>query len=188
MGKQGKAITLLVPADLPKWRRMARDLGQTAIVQRLAIDEETISTVQAAKAEAAVTQEQERQPYSEQSPTRYNKQERQPYSEQPPIRRNKQERDSYSEQPTVRRNKQERDSYSEQPTIRYSKQVSVDRELEQEYSRSERPQRDNRFSRSTGKPKTRTFAASEPQYRTARKKFGTAPARRTNNSKRAVSR
>ncbi len=39
MGRQGKAITLLVPSDLPKWRRMARSLGQAVSLQRLAIDE-----------------------------------------------------------------------------------------------------------------------------------------------------
>jgi ATP-dependent RNA helicase DeaD len=45
MGTQGKAITLLVPSDVGKWRRMARNLGQSAIVQRLKIDEEAIVKV-----------------------------------------------------------------------------------------------------------------------------------------------
>lgn len=40
MGRQGKAITLLVPADVPKWRQMARTLGQAVSLQRLVIDEE----------------------------------------------------------------------------------------------------------------------------------------------------
>src|SRR5690348_11163806 len=39
MGRQGKAITLLVPADVSKWRRMARSLGQAVTLQKLAIDE-----------------------------------------------------------------------------------------------------------------------------------------------------
>ena len=39
MGRQGKAITLLAPADVSKWRRMTRSLGQSAAVQKLAIDE-----------------------------------------------------------------------------------------------------------------------------------------------------
>lgn len=39
MGRQGKAITLLVPSELPKWRRMARHLGQTVALQRLVLDE-----------------------------------------------------------------------------------------------------------------------------------------------------
>lgn len=158
MGKQGKAITLLVPADLPKWRRMARDLGQTATVQRLAIDEETINIIQAAKAEAAVTQEPEYKPYSKQSP--------------------------------VRDYKQEREQHSEQSPVRDYKQVSPnqDREREREYTRPDRSKRDNRFSRSTGKPKARAFAATEPQYRTARRKSGAAPTRRANVSRPSFSR
>lgn len=39
MGRQGKAITLLVPSDVPKWRHMARNLGQVVSLQRLVIDE-----------------------------------------------------------------------------------------------------------------------------------------------------
>jgi ATP-dependent RNA helicase DeaD len=39
MGRQGKAITLLVPSDVPKWRRMARNLGQVVLLQHLVIDE-----------------------------------------------------------------------------------------------------------------------------------------------------
>ncbi|MBO0795815.1 MAG: DEAD/DEAH box helicase, partial [Ktedonobacteraceae bacterium] len=45
MGRQGKAITLLAPSDVPKWRRMARSLGQAVAVQRLAIDKEAIVPV-----------------------------------------------------------------------------------------------------------------------------------------------
>jgi ATP-dependent RNA helicase DeaD len=43
MGKQGKAITLLSPADVGKWRRMARDLGQKVVLERLDIDEEAMT-------------------------------------------------------------------------------------------------------------------------------------------------
>jgi ATP-dependent RNA helicase DeaD len=59
MGQQGKAITLLVPADVPKWRRMARSLGQAVTLQRLAIDEEAIITLAQIKPEASITQEPE---------------------------------------------------------------------------------------------------------------------------------
>ncbi len=38
MGREGKAITLLAPADLPQWKRMTRNLEQPVAVQRLAID------------------------------------------------------------------------------------------------------------------------------------------------------
>src|SRR5437868_6503032 len=59
MGRQGKAITLLVPSDLPKWRRMARNLGQAVTLQRLAIDEEALVTPLSARPEAPVTPEEE---------------------------------------------------------------------------------------------------------------------------------
>jgi ATP-dependent RNA helicase DeaD len=39
MGRQGKAITLLVPSEVPKWRRMARSLGQAVILQRFSLDD-----------------------------------------------------------------------------------------------------------------------------------------------------
>jgi ATP-dependent RNA helicase DeaD len=56
MGQQGKAITLLVPADMPKWRRMAHSLGQAVTLQRLVIDEEAIVTLAQTKTEVATTQ------------------------------------------------------------------------------------------------------------------------------------
>ena len=44
MGKQGKAITLLVPSDVPKWRRMSRNLGQTVSLRKLTIDPDAAET------------------------------------------------------------------------------------------------------------------------------------------------
>src|SRR3989442_15952087 len=58
MGRQGKAITLLVPSDLPKWRRMARSLGQAVSLQRLVIEEEALVTPLSARPEAPVTSEE----------------------------------------------------------------------------------------------------------------------------------
>ncbi|HCI78195.1 MAG TPA: hypothetical protein DHW02_00730 [Ktedonobacter sp.] len=44
MGKQGKAITLLVPSDVAKWKRMSRSLGQNVSLQKLAIDPNAAET------------------------------------------------------------------------------------------------------------------------------------------------
>jgi ATP-dependent RNA helicase DeaD len=71
MGRQGKAITLLVPSDIPKWRRMARSLGQAVALQRLVIDEEAIVTLPQVKPEISVTQEPEQN--SEQRSVRSHK-------------------------------------------------------------------------------------------------------------------
>jgi ATP-dependent RNA helicase DeaD len=57
MGRQGKAITLLVPADVPKWRRMAHNLGQGVALQQLVINEEALVTKPLASPEASITQE-----------------------------------------------------------------------------------------------------------------------------------
>lgn len=51
MGRQGKAITLLAPSDLYKWRRMTRNLGQTVALQRLVIDEQVLVTSPLANSE-----------------------------------------------------------------------------------------------------------------------------------------
>src|SRR2546421_9699516 len=71
MGRRGKAITLLVPSDVPKWRRMARSLGQGAALQRLAIDEKALVTPPLASPEASRIQEHEQS--SEQRPERDRK-------------------------------------------------------------------------------------------------------------------
>ena len=59
MGRQGKAITLLVPSDVPKWRRMARNLGQKVSLQRLAIDANAAETITTFKPEVFVEPEEE---------------------------------------------------------------------------------------------------------------------------------
>lgn len=59
MGRQGKAITLLAPADVPKWRRMARSLGQAVTLQRLSIDEEVRVTLPLAVPEITPVRELE---------------------------------------------------------------------------------------------------------------------------------
>jgi ATP-dependent RNA helicase DeaD len=59
MGRQGKAITLLVPSDIPKWRRMVHHLGQGVALQKLAIDMEAFMTFPPARPEAARKQEDE---------------------------------------------------------------------------------------------------------------------------------
>jgi len=68
MGRQGKAITLLVPSDVPKWRRMTRSLGQVVALQRLVLDEQAIVTIPLAKSTDVVTQEHRQN--SEQRPVR----------------------------------------------------------------------------------------------------------------------
>jgi ATP-dependent RNA helicase DeaD len=72
MGREGKAITLLAPSEVPTWRRMARNLGQVVALQRLALDEEAVVTLPSAKREAAVPYEHVQN--HEQQPVRNRKQ------------------------------------------------------------------------------------------------------------------
>lgn len=59
MGRHGKAITLLVPTEIPQWRRMTRSLGQAVALQRLALDEEAMASIPGTRPEAARTREDE---------------------------------------------------------------------------------------------------------------------------------
>ncbi len=59
MGRQGKAITLLVPSDVPKWRRMARNLGQVVVLRKLVIEEEAFVAFPPVGPEIARKQEYE---------------------------------------------------------------------------------------------------------------------------------
>lgn len=73
MGHQGKAITLLAPADVSKWRRMARSLGQAVVLQKLAINEEALATVQLARSELAAIAAERIESLDEQRPVRARK-------------------------------------------------------------------------------------------------------------------
>jgi ATP-dependent RNA helicase DeaD len=71
MGRQGKAITLVAPSDVSRWKVMARSLGQVVALQQLVIDEEALDNMPCAKPEAPVTREFEQK--IEQKPERGSK-------------------------------------------------------------------------------------------------------------------
>lgn len=60
MGRQGRAITLLVPSEVPQWRRMARRLGQAVVLQRLTVDDDASGALSPALPATSETQEHER--------------------------------------------------------------------------------------------------------------------------------
>ncbi len=181
MGRQGKAITLLVPSDVPKWRRMARNLGQAVALQRLAIDEEAIVTVPLARPEASVTQEHEQN--DEQQPVRGRKH-FSPVQEHSRLARPK--HDSHTASGMKRRQKES--VTSETPALTPVWQPEGSTLPERSSSGKARDGRRGagkqpRFGRTTGKRKAHSFAAAEPQYSAARKKPRALPAVR---SKRAA--
>lgn len=188
MGRQGKAITLLVPSDVPKWRRMARNLGQAVLLQRLTIDEEASTALPIALAEMAAAQAQE-QDY-----------------EQPVARDRRQSFSSYQgrdrqAQPAhdsddMRRRRRE-NGRSEIATNTRAWESEGFASPERPYSNKERDGRRNagrpsRFDTPRDRREADSFAIAEPQQRTARKKSRVAPVaqggRRASDSRRAASR
>lgn len=131
MGRQGKAITLLVPADVSKWRRMARSLGQVVTLQRLTINEGATIAQSRPKPEIPATQEREQ--YSEPKSFRERTfsspaQERTQYNEQKPFRgrrsfASEQEAEPYREQWPARNRKpgQDQEQFDEQRPTRARK-------------------------------------------------------------------
>ena len=189
MGRQGKAITLLVPSDVPKWRRMARSLGQAVALQRLAIDEEAIVTIPLARPEASVTQEHEQN--GEQRPVRGSKQ----FSPgQERGRRAQPEHDSHTASDMKRRQKESVTSRTPARTPAWESEG---------FTLPERPYsgkagdgrrgagKQSTFGRTTGKHKAHVVAATETQHPTARRKPRATPqarARRAATSNRSASR
>lgn len=171
MGRQGKAITLLVPSDLPKWRSMARNLGQKVALQRLAIDEEASVTIPLARPAAAVTQEHEQN--DEQRPVRGRKH---LSPDQERGRRARPTHESHVESDMKRRQKERVSSGTaglapaRQPERPYSGKARDGRRVAEKQSS---------FGRTTGKNKGHSFAATEPQRPAARRKLIVKPATRS---------
>jgi ATP-dependent RNA helicase DeaD len=177
MGRQGKAITLLVPSDVPKWRRMARSLGQAVALQRLAIDEEAIVTIPLAKPEASVTQEHEQN--GEQRPVR----DRKHFS--PDQEHSRFARPKHDSRTAYGMKRRQKESVTGETSARTpARQPEGSTLPERAYSNKARDDRrvagkQSSFGRTTGRHKAHSFAATEPQPPTARKMPRATPAART---------
>src|SRR6266699_2382344 len=183
MGRRGKAITLLVPSDMPKWRIMARSLGQAVALQRLVIDNETISTMPTAKSETPEKRE------IEQNGQQHSKRDRKQFT--PDQERGDQARPKQDSQTVTDAKKRQKDSVTSGATAH-----TPASQPERSFSSKERygrrgAGRQSSFGRTTGKRKVYAFAAAEPQYRTARRKprsTSTGRLRRESASNRSASR
>ncbi|HZU66608.1 MAG TPA: DEAD/DEAH box helicase [Ktedonobacteraceae bacterium] len=177
MGRQGKAITLLVPSDVPRWRRMARDLGQTAALQRLAIDEEAMGTIPGPRQEISVMQEHKQNIELE---SESNRNHSSPDQERGRSSRSKQ--DSYPASGARRRSKERISSKtSEYAPARQPEDFPLP---ERSHSGGVRRGRggagkQSNFARTAGKHTAHAFIDTEPQRHTARRKSRVAPALRT---------
>ncbi|MDQ6643824.1 MAG: DEAD/DEAH box helicase, partial [Chloroflexota bacterium] len=168
MGRQGKAITLLAPSDLPKWRRMARNLGQAVALQRLAINEEASVARPLARPVAVVTQGYEQN--GEQRTVRDRKQ----FSPEEDRGRSVRPTHDSHTAPDMKRRQTERVSNGT-PARTPAKQLEGFTSLERSYSGKTRDGRSvagkqSSFGRTTGKHKAHAFVATEPLPRAARRK------------------
>ncbi|HLJ32489.1 MAG TPA: DEAD/DEAH box helicase, partial [Ktedonobacteraceae bacterium] len=216
MGRQGKAITLLAPSDVGKWRRMTRTLGQVVALQRLAIDAEASVTPLVASPKLPVTPEPEQK--RERRPARDRK-EFSPRQERSkptrPEHDNYSTYDRYDSYSSYGRN-DSFDSYDNRSASstkrRRNERVFHETPAWQpesfpspERSHSERPYsdraRDGRrgagkqtsSGKITGRHDAHSFATTSPQRRTARRKpaapsVAYAQRKRTSVSKRSASR
>ncbi len=191
MGRQGKAITLLVPSDVPKWRRMARSLGQGAALQRLIIDEEAFVTPLLASPEASRTQEYEQNGEQQPGLVREGK-----HFSPGQERGRRAQPEHESDTASGMKRQQEGRVTSGAPVRTPARQPEG-------FPLPERPSsgkaRDGRrragkqstFGRTTGKHEAHAFAETAPQHRTARRKPRATPvaqARRASASNRSASR
>jgi len=161
MGRQGKAITLLVPADVPKWRRMARALGQGVTLQQLVIDEQASDPDTLPLTSPEVPKKPEYEQNDRQKPARDRK-----YSapDQERDRRTRPEPDRHMASNMKRRQKEHvsRETSAWQPERPLSGKVKGDRRG---------AGRRSGFERTAGKHETHAFA---PRRRTARRKRSAA--------------
>ncbi len=165
MGRQGKAITLLAPSDMPKWRAMARHLGQAVTLQRLIINENAMVPVPDTKPEVSATQEHEQN------------------DKQQPIREIRERKHSSFSQQSSRQAqpKHARDTASNTKRPQEGPARGTSTRQPEGFPLSERSYsskaRDSRrgagkpsgFGRLAGKPKARSFADTESQRPSARR-------------------
>ena len=162
MGRQGRAITLLAPADMRKWKNMARNLGQVVTIQQLAINEEASDIALAILPITPIAPKQEK------------KGEKQP------------ERDREKDTSGVKQDNQTQPPQGKRitPGTQERKKAHVSN-VTTKRKRTERPERSffsnegygrrgagrhSSFGRTTRKHKVHALAAYEPQYRAARRK------------------
>jgi ATP-dependent RNA helicase DeaD len=164
MGRQGKAITLLVPSEVPRWQRMARSLGQSVVLQRLAIDEAaTLPRPPAEPAIAAETQQYER----DNKPDTYRGRKQVPDQEQA-----RQARSMYTPYPTSdRKSQRNRGGSSQLPARTPIEQREGFTVLSRPYRNGKsEPRRQAPFNSGTRKYTSPSFEGTEPPYEDTRRR------------------
>src|SRR2546421_2325030 len=154
MGRRGKAITLLVPSDMPKWRIMARSLGKAVALQRLVIDNETISTMPTAKSETPVKRE------LEQNGQQHSKRDRKQFT--PDQEHSGQARPEQDSQTVTSAKKRQKDSVTSGATAHTpASQSERSFSSKERYGRRRGARRQCSFGGTTGKHRRHAFETRE---------------------------
>ncbi len=178
MGRQGKAITLLVPSDVPRWRRMTRSLGQDVALQRLAIDESAL-TLPSVEQETLPVRGRER--YEE---VHVEQEQMQVVSRQPRSERTQTRRDDRERSETGRK-KNAVDAMPNRSSEPRAKAVLIEQAFEDESRNGGRAERRSSYSRSAGRRNTHAFA--EESHTRSRSASGSFKGARAASGRRASS-
>ncbi len=189
MGRQGKAITLLVPSDVPKWRRMARNLGQAVTLQRLIINEDAPGSRPLTGSEVPLL-------IQEQEPMREQKREQEPIHSNnhfsPDQKRDKRTRSKPERLMASSMKRQQQENTASEIAAQQPEDFPPSEDPYPNRVRDSRRKAGKRpgFSRAEGTYEAHSFASSAPQRRIARRKPGATPvqARRTSAASRSASR
>ncbi len=162
MGRQGKAITLLAPSDMRKWRNMARDLGHAVTVQQLAINEEAGNITLAALSitPIAPTQEKKSEKHLEHDRKKDTPGAKHDHQTQPP----------QSKPGTTGIKESKKARVGNGTTSRKSKEQTERSNFSNKGYGRRGAGRHSSFGKTTRKHKVHALAAYEPQYRAARRK------------------
>lgn len=198
MGRQGKAITLLSPSEIPQWRRMAHNLGQVVALQKLVLDEEAAVTRPTPRPEAPRTVEIPEREWSSKPQQGRNRNSERQWGRNPQRFAPDQERSRYipsegierSGNTSSRKRRQQEPTRYETPMYTSRSEWQSERPLSSRTSKSQRSVgNESDFGRIMSRRKADSFVAVEPQRARARRRPETpakAPVRRGTASHRTA--
>jgi superfamily II DNA/RNA helicase len=182
MGRQGKAITLLTPSDMRKWRIMARNLGQVVTLQQLTIHEEASDAEVVIQPTTPIAPKQEKN--GEKQPDRDRK------KDTPVVKHDNQTQPSQNKRNTPGTKERKKARVSDGTTKRKSIEQPERSFFSNERYGRRGAGRHTSFGRTMSKHEVYALAAYEPQYRAVRRKRKATPVGRPgrgSTSKRSAS-
>lgn len=173
MGRQGKAITLLTPSDVSKWRRMSRNLGQAVSLQQLTIDDDAMVAKPLPKPVMVVAPEPELR--LEPRPARNRR-----YASPAPAYARSARPEAEDKAPSEMKRRTKKVRVNTAPTWKSEEFIQPERFAGNKERNGRRTTgQPARFGRNQGKHNTYASFETEAQYHGANKKSGTKAGGRT---------